>query len=210
MLINESSISWNRDIFNYVNHGQNPILDQIMPIITKFGTGEWLMIIVFILFIVSLIAKNNKLKRIIIIFLIAMAVSTVITEILKNVFSEARPFVALTNLHLMGDESAFRSFPSGHTKNIFTLITAFGLNHALKIRGKSVKLLWILLPVGLIVALSRLYVGVHFPLDLIAGATIGIVSAGIVSILFNKYLKFNKYLSIITFILFVLVYHYVI
>jgi hypothetical protein len=53
MLINKSSISWNTDIFNYVNHNlQNPILDNIIPIITNLGNAEWLIIITFILFII--------------------------------------------------------------------------------------------------------------------------------------------------------------
>ncbi|MDR2873563.1 MAG: phosphatase PAP2 family protein [Methanobrevibacter sp.] len=210
MYINESSISWNSDIFNFINHNlQNPILDQSMPIITNFGTEEWLMIIVFILLITSLIAKKDKLKKIIIIFLISIIVSIFITELLKGIFSESRPFIAFSNVHLLADGSPFRSFPSGHSSNIFTLITVFGLNYSLKIRGKSFKLLWVLLPLGILVALSRVYVGVHFPLDLIAGTMIGIVSGGIVSILINKYIKLNKYLSIITFILFVLVSVYI-
>jgi undecaprenyl-diphosphatase len=206
MLINESSFSWNKDIFNYINHGlQNSILDNIMPIITNFGSAKWIISIVFILFIISLIAKKDKLKKVIIIFLIAIIISTFITDILKGLFLEPRPFIAFTNVHLLGNnQTPLFSFPSGETSNIFTLITAFGLNYSLKIRGKPLKLIWILLPVGIVVAFSRLYIGVHFPLDIIIGAIIGIVSAGTVSFLINKYLKIDKYLSIIVTILFVL------
>jgi undecaprenyl-diphosphatase len=152
--------------------------------------------------------KKDKLKKVIIIFLIAIFISSTINELLKSIFLESRPFIVFNNVHLLGNESPFRSFPSGHSNNIFTLITAFGLNYSLKIRGKSFKLIWFLLPIGLLVAFSRLYIGVHFPLDLIAGATIGIVTGGIISFLVNKYLKADKYLSIITTILFILAFIY--
>ena len=69
---------------------------------------------------------------------------------------------------------AQNSFPSGHAALVF--VTAVILH---RLYGKR---LWVLYPLAFLIAFSRIYVGAHFPSDVLAGALIGIV----VGLIFSK------------------------
>lgn len=83
----------------------------------------------------------------------------------------ARPDASLGIEPLVGSFDA-AAFPSGHASVVFALaMVMFFYNH---------KLGWVLLVLATLVGLARIYVGVHFPLDIIAGAGVGILSAFVV------------------------------
>jgi undecaprenyl-diphosphatase len=91
-----------------------------------------------------------------------------ITEIIRFFYSRERPFSEIGFSPLIGAD-AFDSFPSGHAAAFFALATAvFFLNRR---AGK-----WFF-ALSALIALARVFCGVHWPLDVLAGAIIGVLSA---------------------------------
>ncbi|WP_232058115.1 phosphatase PAP2 family protein [Cohnella abietis] len=95
----------------------------------------------------------------------SVIISHIPVAIAKRSAPRLRPYQVLpqikTNRHPLKDPS----FPSGHTTAAFAMLTPWMLTQPL--------LIPILLPIGLGVALSRIYFGLHFPSDTVAGALLG-------------------------------------
>ncbi len=102
----------------------------------------------------------------------------VITEIIRWLWFRPRPFVDHTVNSLLAHENT-GSFPSGHAAFFFALAMAVYLFNQ---RAGQ----W-LFGAAILISLARVYVGVHYPIDILAGALIGIFSGWLVYSLFNRY-----------------------
>lgn len=99
----------------------------------------------------------------------ALSVSHLIAAVAKKKFQRMRPYMALPDAKVGKNPLKDHSFPSGHTTAIFSVITPF-----LFLSG------WfstVLLLLAFIVGFSRIYLGLHYPSDCIAGSLIGTCSA---------------------------------
>jgi undecaprenyl-diphosphatase len=96
---------------------------------------------------------------------------TIIYKILKQGTARPRPYVAQADVTLFAAPLDKYSFPSGHTLHAvaFTLVAV----------AYYPGLVWLLAPFSLLVALSRVVLGLHYPSDVIAGACIGAAVAGL-------------------------------
>jgi undecaprenyl-diphosphatase len=88
-----------------------------------------------------------------------------------------RPCNVLDNVHLLINCTKSFSFPSSHATNIFTGMIIFSFVYP--------KLRIGLLAVAALVAYSRVYVGVHYPLDIVAGTALGVACATIIIIIYK-------------------------
>lgn len=120
--------------------------------------------------VAGLANHDQDLKKTALYFTESIAISQVISFSTKTIVNRPRPelrypgFVALTTAHNA-------SFPSGHTSAAFALATSFSLiNHKWYVVIPSYT--W-----ASLVGYSRLYLGVHYPTDIIAGAIVGTGSA---------------------------------
>ena len=86
---------------------------------------------------------------------------------LKPFVARDRPFVADPAVRVVGYQPTTQSFPSGHSTTSFAAATALSF----AVRGPGLALAW-LLAAG--IAFSRIYIGVHYPLDVAAGALLGV------------------------------------
>lgn len=93
----------------------------------------------------------------------------VVAYVLKIIFHAPRPFVTHLDVIPLVSESWYSSFPSGHATLFFALATAIYLY------DKRAGAVFFVLAV--IIALSRIVAGVHYPGDILAGAVIGVVVA---------------------------------
>ena len=103
---------------------------------------------------------------------IAGLLSYAVSHGLKPLIDEARP-PAVLDIEVVGRRLLHSSFPSGHTTSIFVLAGLLILGRAVQHRAAQVAVL----AVAAIVGLSRIGVGVHWPVDVLAGAALGWVSA---------------------------------
>lgn len=177
-------MSLNVDLFYFFNHNlQNPVFDAIMPIVTHFGGFRVLVVVLILIIVYAHLKQKKTLKRITILALIAFLCSDIVTAILKHLIHEPRPFVTLDNVHLLITEDDPLSFPSGHTTSTFAFATFYILNMK-ELAKKHYKVIdAALILFAITIPLSRMYVGVHYPGDVLAGAIIGIAGA----FLINKY-----------------------
>ena len=166
-------LNYNTALFYAINDGMdNSVFNFIMPILTNFGNLiAWSLVCVLIF-----IFGGQYGKKVAIIGLLALFLSSAAILALKYIVAEPRPFLVLSHVHLLTTENDY-SFPSGHATASFAGAVAIGKKYSFIIKGKTHKLIYPLLAFAAIIGFSRVYVGVHYPLDVIFGAVIGTIFA---------------------------------
>ncbi len=173
-----SLISWilyqNTILFYFINNGlNNPFFDFLMPAITNFGSFIAMGIICILMYIFG----GENTRKVALIGLAALLLANVAVYLLKSIVAEPRPFLVLPNVIQLASESENYGFPSGHAASSFAVMMVIGLKYRLNIKGKTYRLLYPLLAFASLIAFSRVYIGVHYPLDVVFGAIVGILSA---------------------------------
>lgn len=144
------------------NNLHNYIMDNVMVFITKLGDAGFVWIIIGLLLILS-----KKYRKVGFMVLGALALGSILGEgLIKNIVQRDRPFISLEGIDLLIKAPTSYSFPSGHTTSSFAAAGVL----AMSFKNKSV---YIFILAGLI-AFSRLYLGVHFPTDIIIGILLGL------------------------------------
>jgi undecaprenyl-diphosphatase len=155
-------LQWDREVFALVNQRwTSPALDVVMRAFSNWDPWRIPLILIALLFLV----RGARTVRVAIVFtVLAIAVSDQVTcSILKPAIDRERPFKVEPNVRKL-DGAHAPSFPSAHAANSTTAATF------LTVRFPRLRPILI---VPAIVSYSRVYVGVHYPLDVIAGAVLG-------------------------------------
>ncbi|RYL93299.1 phosphatase PAP2 family protein [Sporolactobacillus sp. Y61] len=96
---------------------------------------------------------------------ISLTGSHIIVQVLKRLFPRNRPYLALAGAKVMKNPLTDHSFPSGHATAVFSVIIPLILYQPM--------LVFLLLPLALSVATSRIFLGLHYPSDVLAGISLG-------------------------------------
>ncbi|VAX15127.1 Lipoprotein signal peptidase [hydrothermal vent metagenome] len=151
-------------LFHAINSGMaGPVTDWVM--VTVSNKYNW--IIPILLLVAGMIYVNPKYGIMAVISAgLAVAAGDMFTfYVLKPFFARPRPCITFPEAHvLMGCVNSF-SLPSNHAVNSLAVAGALGWIFR--------PLLWWLVPAGLLVCLSRVAVGAHYPLDVTVGAILG-------------------------------------
>ena len=156
---------------------------SILDVISIFINGiSGYILFGFILLIFIVTKQKKRLLPLIITFVLYLG----LTSLLKIIVARPRPFVGLNN-SLVENLNPNMSFPSGHAVSVFSLVRLMDFN-------KIIFYLWML--IAIIISISRVYLGVHYLSDVIAGALIGLLIGELVSYtietIYPKLLKFYK------------------
>jgi len=143
------------------------ILDKMFLILTYVGNAANTVAICLLMIGIG----NTFVRHVGTQALVVLIVSHLIVQGLKRTVTRERPKEVLADINTFNVPLDRYSFPSGHTTAVFAIATTVSLYIP--------ALAFLLLPVALLVGLSRIYLGVHYPSDVIVGAVI----AGVTSIL---------------------------
>lgn len=139
-----------------------PNLDNLMI----FG-AEYLIYVTIILMIILGIKGNAKEKKALILAILSIPIVVIMIKIVHIFFYEPRPFVNF-HFHPLINNTIDASFPSRHTSIVSTIAFAYTYYKSKWAPVFLLSLLW--------VGISRIYVGVHYPLDIVGGFLVGILS----------------------------------
>lgn len=138
-------------------------LDPFVVFFTSLGNAGWIFIAAGILLTVL-----RKTRRAGVTSLSAMLLGLLVTNLtIKPLVSRPRPWIAMEDFSVLVTSGDMNSFPSGHTCAAF----AFAVALCAVLPQKWAKAA--ALAAAALMGFSRLYVGVHFPSDVLAGAVIG-------------------------------------
>ena len=177
-VITNGSKGFDTAIYNFVISFRCKFLDNYFKLITRFGNTN---MVIIILGLMILFFRNKKG----LVLTISTFSCVIVNSIVKHIIRRKRPTV----LHLI--KQGGYSFPSGHT---MVAICLYG--YLLYLVRKNIKndilkntLSIILIILIISICLSRIYVGVHFATDVLAGVFLGLTVFILVIYYTNKYLK---------------------
>lgn len=163
-------ISVDTSLFQLLNGDiANPLFDVIMPI----ATNQWFLRGIFAVILLLLMIFGKRRGRIAAIYCVVTVVlaDLISAQLIKPLVGRIRPCHMIVPIHLLVDCSQGLSFPSSHAANSFSLAVFLSQQYP---RAKIY-----LVAFAVLVSFSRIAVGVHYPLDVLAGGLVG-VACGLV------------------------------
>jgi 4-amino-4-deoxy-L-arabinose transferase-like glycosyltransferase/membrane-associated phospholipid phosphatase len=152
-------------LFRFINSSlSNGFFDQLMPFMSDSPWLTWILILVC----VWLLCKGGARGRICVLMVVlALCLGNwLVCDTIKHAVGRLRPFKVLSDVHLrIGMGNSF-SMPSSHAANWFSATTILFVYYR--------RTIWAMLPLALLVCVSRIYNGVHYPSDALAGAVLGV------------------------------------
>jgi membrane-associated phospholipid phosphatase len=150
-------------VFVFLNlHGyRSDWLDQVVWQVTQLGS----MVAAF--FVAGLFYLLHY-RRVAVEIVLGTITVWLVVEVVKLLTQRARPFIAVEGARLVGWRERGGSFPSGHTTQTFFLVTLLAHRFQQDIAGTIA-----LYAFAVLIGLTRIYVGAHYPRDVIAGALLG-------------------------------------
>jgi len=178
--------------FRLINNlaNKNTVLDNIMIFFSQYVPYIFMAVIV-IVFILGIKQKKSEYRKIAVSAVLLTAINLILNLIIRSIFYVDRPFIH-NKVNLLLPHDTASSFPSNHATG--TMSIALGLGNYNRLLERIMTIL------SVIVSFSRIYVGHHYPMDII-GAYIIVFSTSYIynlklrSKVENLYVIFEKKIS---------------
>ncbi|MBP7669537.1 MAG: phosphatase PAP2 family protein [Candidatus Eisenbacteria bacterium] len=162
----ETLQQWDRAVLLWIHQGwSHPALDRFF---LAFASAKPFLI-PFAIVCGWLLWRGGRRGRLLVALLLAGVCVTdpLVHHILKPLFARVRPCFVVDGVRALSGQSHSPSFPSSHAANVFCAATI--------VAGRlGRRWLWLLV-LAAIVGISRVYIGVHYPSDILAGAGLGML-----------------------------------
>ena len=155
-------LEWNVKLFYFINSKRNKLFDKFYKYFYLMGKSYALPLFLPIFYL------EGGIKALIHV-IVSLILTGFLMPLIKYTFRHQRPYKLLPNVHLL-EPVTLKSFPSADTALAFTLLGV------ILFYGSIITILIFSL-YAVLIALGRVYMGAHFPIDVIVGAIIGILSA---------------------------------
>ncbi|WP_045522615.1 undecaprenyl-diphosphatase [Neobacillus niacini] len=175
----------NENLFRFINDlGKEYTSFNLVVVVI----AEYMVIFLALAVLTFWFTRKHKNRIMVICGLITFAVAEIIGKVAGKIHSNHQPFAELSNVNKLIEKAIDNSFPSDHTILFFSFCVTFWLFRG----GRGFT--WVLL--AFLVGISRIWVGVHYPADILVGAMISIVSAFVVFRVVPKLSMIQKLLGI--------------
>jgi undecaprenyl-diphosphatase len=156
-------------LFRGINsHFKNKILNPFFRMITHTGGARITISSILLMILFS----GGQLRSAAVASFAALTISHLPVHFIKKLYPRKRPYIILENTFFPANPLEDHSFPSGHTTAIFSSVLPFILLMPV--------LAAFLIPLAILVGISRVYLGLHYPSDVLVGALLG-TTAGLLS-----------------------------
>lgn len=158
---------WDRDVVEWLQH-------------LHWGSANWVFVhlsdwwvkslVIVLIGLVADLASHRRFPLGAVLAAVSYGIATVLSSELKGAFDRPRPPVGHPEIHPLIAVPHSYSMPSGHATGAFAAAVAVGLVHP--------RVRWPLVVLAGLIAFSRVWLGVHYPTDVLAGAALGTAVAG--------------------------------
>jgi 4-amino-4-deoxy-L-arabinose transferase-like glycosyltransferase/membrane-associated phospholipid phosphatase len=164
-------------LFYFINRSlSNPFFDWLMPVLSGNGVMQWFVPAVFIGFVAALFGGTRVRLCALTMAFVSLLGNALVINVIKHAVARPRPCMALTDVIERLGCTASGGMPSAHAANWFAATMIVFLFYRKSLR--------FMLPMALAVSFSRVYTGVHYPSDVLAGAILGAgyAAAGVIGL----------------------------
>jgi len=160
----------------------NPMLDLCMTLLSRVNDYA----LVWLVLLGALAALGGRIgRRAALAGLIALVVGVASSEVLKNRMMQPRPFLSLSDVRLLVSPPSSYSLPSLNATYAFAASSG-ALFAARRLLGRVSLWGWSFLALAVAISYSRIYVGVHYPNDVLSGALLGLFAGWLAAFIVDR------------------------